>query len=693
MNLDDLNESQRKAVTFTGKHLLVLAGAGTGKTKTIISRAAYLISQGVNPGKIQILTFTKRSASEIVSRVKASLTINQAQTLNGSTFHSWCNQLLTKYPNLFGTKSFTVIDEDDQVSIMKIVCGKKDVVFEDIRIKPQGLIDLYSFSRNTKRNLTETIRFKLFNNLFDSETEEKIKVLKGKLEVILRDYEQRKKERKYLDYDDIIQVVATRMKVDEQAKKLISSQYEHILVDEMQDTNPLQWEFLEPFQDICCLFCVGDDAQSIYSFRGADFRNVHLFTERVKDSEIYKLEDNYRSTQEILDISNWILEKSTINYNKKLHAVRGNGFLPTIMNVNNEWDEARWIADKIIEYYTQKNKIYADHLVLSRSGFYTRTLEAIFIQKKIPYIKFGGRKFMESAHIKDVFSSLRIVNNYDDEIAWIRFLTLWEGIGEIKASKYINELLNFKNIQECITWLYTIHKNDINVIIPEILKSILNNQNDVQKALICAHKLMEKRLSIIYKTDWENKRRPDFPVLSVLASNYSNLGEFITECLLDASPKVSSEPALTLSSSELLRTEIENDKVIISTIHSAKGLESDICFIVNVSPKAFPSTISIGNIDEIEEDRRILYVALTRAKNELIITRKLESIHAENRITTTESSPNENNAGAFTVEEQYFLNGLPDEIAEQGIIETQRREVKDLDKPNSLGIEYGMDFS
>ena len=152
MNLDELNESQKKAVVYNGKHLLVLAGAGTGKTKTIISRAAYLISQGVSPSKIQILTFTKKSASEIVSRVKGSLTINQAQTLNGSTFHSWCNQLLTKYPNLFGTKSFTVIDEDDQVSIMKIVCGKKDVIFEEIRIKPQGLVDLYSFLSMIERN-------------------------------------------------------------------------------------------------------------------------------------------------------------------------------------------------------------------------------------------------------------------------------------------------------------------------------------------------------------------------------------------------------------------------------------------------------------------------------------------------------------------------------------------------------------
>lgn len=683
MNLDDLNESQRKAVTFSGKHLLVLAGAGTGKTKTIISRTAYLISQGVSPSKIQILTFTKKSASEIVSRVKGSLTINQAQTLNGSTFHSWCNQLLTKYPNLFGTKSFTVIDEDDQVSIMKIVCGKKDVVFEEIRIKPQGLVDLYSFSRNTKRNLTETIRYKNFNNQFDSDTDEKIKVVKGKIEAILRDYEQRKKERKYLDYDDILQVVATRMKVDEQAKNLISSQYEHILVDEMQDTNPLQWELLEPFQNICNLFCVGDDAQSIYSFRGADFRNVHLFTERVKDSEIYRLEDNYRSTQEILNISNWLLEKSTIDYNKKLHSVRGAGILPTIFNVNNEWDEARWIADKIIDNYTHKNKIYSDHLVLSRSGFYTRTLEAVFIENKIPYVKYGGRKFMESAHIKDVFSALRVVNNMDDEIAWIRFLMLWEGIGEIKASKYINELLDFKNIEECITWLNSIHKNDVNVIIPQILKYILENRYDVQKALIGAYQLMEKKLSSMYKEDWDNKRRPDFPVLSVLANSYSNIGEFITECLLDAST--------TPAASGLNQIEKDNDKVIISTIHSAKGLESDICFVVNVSPKTFPSLMSLGNIDEIEEDRRVLYVALTRAKNELIITRNTESIYAESQKNLEQED--DNIKDLITIEEQYFLNGLPDEIAEQGIIEVQRRQAKDLNKPNSLNIDYGMDFS
>ena len=635
------------------------------------------------------MTFTKRSASEIVSRVRASLTTNQAQTLNGSTFHSWCNQLLTKYPNLFGTKSYTVIDSDDQVSIMKIICGNKSLAYEDIKIKPQGLIDLYSFARNTKRNLTETIRFKLFKNLSDKETDEKVSALKVKIEVILKGYEQRKKERKYIDYDDILQVVANRMKIDEQARNLISSQYDHILVDEMQDTNPLQWELLEPFQNICNLFCVGDDAQSIYSFRGADFKNVHLFTERVKDSEIYKLEDNYRSTQEILDISNWLLEKSTVSYNKRLNAVRGKGNLPKILNIENDWDEARWIADRILDNYTHKNKVYSDHLILSRSQFYTIKIQAVFLEKKIPYVTYGGRKFMEAAHIKDVISALRVVNNIDDEIAWIRFLTLWEGIGEVKAAKYISDLLNFKNIEECIFWLNTIYQNDQNVIIPEILKCVADNRNNVQQAVNGAYKLMEKRLSISYKEDWDNKRRPDFPVLAVLANNYSNLGEFITECILDASTSISN--SVTLSGSDLEQTDKNKDKVIISTIHSAKGLESDICFVVNVSPKAFPSIMSLGDIDEIEEDRRVLYVALTRAKNELIITRNKNSIYGETKLLPN-SNPDGNDYN-HTIIDAYFLNGLPDELAEQDAIEVFKRQVQDLDKPNTLEVDHGMDFS
>lgn len=692
MELNELNESQRKAVTFEGKHLLVLAGAGTGKTKTIISRAAYLISKGVNPSKIQILTFTKRAASEIVTRVKSSLNENQAHTLNGSTFHSWCNQLLTKFPNLFGTKSFTIIDQDDQVSIMKMVCGKNYIQFEDLRIKAQGLIDLYSFARNTKRNLTDTIRLKLFNNLNDDTTNKKIEEIKPKLEVLFKGYELKKKERKYLDYDDMLLVVAIRLQKDSEARKIISSQYEHILVDEMQDTNPLQWDLLNPFQNICHLFCVGDDAQSIYSFRGADFKNVHSFKDRVENSEVYILEDNYRSTQEILDISNWLLKKSPINYNKELKSVRGKGFEPVISNIENEWEEAHWISDTIIKNYTHNSKIYKDHLILSRSQFYTRTLQAVFIQKKIPYVTYGGRKFMESAHIKDLVSALRVVNNIDDEIAWVRFLTFWEGIGEIKAARYINQILDLNNIEDCIEWLESIILENDGAVISKVIRTIYENKSDLKKAVNDSYKLMENRLAKTYIQDWENKRKPDFPVLGLLAENYSTLGEFITECTLDNSTSINNSP--TLASSTIDESE-NKDHVIISTIHSAKGLESDICFVLNVSPKAFPSPWTLGNEDEIEEERRVLYVALTRAKNELFITRNINSIHAE-RKSIENLSPEQENAKKQEqelIQEQYFLNGLPENMTEQVTIERFKKEMNDIEEPNEIDLSTGMDFS
>ncbi len=688
MDFSSLNESQKKAVTFEGKHLLVLAGAGTGKTKTIISRASYLIACGIDPSKIQILTFTKKAASEIVSRVKSSLYQGQVKALKGSTFHSWCNQLLTRYPSIFGLKKFTIIDEDDQLSLIKIVCGNKNVEFEGSRIKPGDLLDLYSFGRNTKRNLSETIRCKLFNNSNEKEAEEKIISLKSKLEIILLSYERKKRERAYLDYDDILQIVANRLKIDDQAKILIGSQYEYILIDEMQDTNPLQWELLEPLQNICNLFCVGDDAQSIYSFRGADFKNVYLFGERVKNSEVCRLEDNYRSTQEILDLSNWLLEKSQINYNKRLRAVRGKGVIPEILNVTNEWEEANWVADKIIDNFTKNNKCYNDHLVLARYQSLTKKIQAVFIERKIPYVTYGGKKFMESAHIKDVMSVLRVVNNIYDEIAWMRFLTIWAGIGEVKASRCINELLSLSDIHECIECMKVVKFDDGNPTISNILEAVEEGKLNVSKALTGAFKLMEERLSINYKEDWETKRRPDFEVLEVLANSYSTLGDFINESILDSSININSSP--TLNQSRIDKYE-GKDQVIISTIHSAKGLEADVCFVLNVTPSIYPSSRSIGDLDKIEEDRRLLYVALTRAKNHLYITRNKNSIYAEPKIT--EMNYETKTDEGKTIEERYFFNGLPDKLVTQESVNLSIAKISEPKSHGLINIEYGMDFN
>jgi DNA helicase-2/ATP-dependent DNA helicase PcrA len=681
MNLDELNESQKKAVTFNGKHLLVLAGAGTGKTRTIIARAAYLISTGVEPSNIQILTFTKRAASEIITRVKSSLETNQAQNLRGSTFHSWCNQLLIHFPNLFGTNSFTVIDEDDQLSIMKMVCGKNTLQFKDLKIKAQSILDIYSFGRNTKRNLTESLKIKLFSELVQNEQEKRILEIKSQIEKLIRGYEEKKRGRNYLDYDDILIVVATRLSKDSNARDIISGLYEHILVDEMQDTNPLQWELLNPFQEKSHLFCVGDDAQSIYSFRGADFKNINSFKERVEYSEVFKLEDNYRSTQEILDVSNWLLEKSSIQYNKKLKAVRGTGVLPEIINTENNWEEAEFIADKIIENYTANGKLYLDHLVLSRSGYYTTTIQAEFIKRKIPFVVYGGRKFMESAHIKDLVSAIRVVNNKDDEIAWMRYFMFWEGIGEISAVQLLEKIITLSNIENCITELEKT-KYDKNNNLSLTLNKIYQNQGKVADAVHYAYELMQARMSVNYKIDWEKKRKFDFPVLEELSRNYSTLGEFVTETLLDNT--VNKAPALM--DTDMAKSE-NNDHVIISTIHSAKGLEADTAFVINVSPGSYPVTWTFGNIDEMEEERRVLYVALTRAKNYLYITRNIHALHANSILL-------KNGGNEDIKHEEYFLTGFPEKLSTQATKQRINKGfVKDIDKPNELDIPSWTDLN
>lgn len=333
--LSELNEHQTKAASMHRQHALVLAGAGCGKTKTIIARAAYLISEGTPPHRILILTFTRRAAAEIVERVRLHLG-DAAVGLKASTFHTWCSSLIRRAPTAFGCKGFSIIDRDDQLQLFKVLRGKKS---SPPLPTAQQLCDLYSFAINTGQSLYATLLIKLPGSYEQKE----------KIAQIMLAYEARKIDRRYLDYDDILNVVAQQLSTSPETCSWVASQYDHVLVDEMQDTNPLQWKLIAPLRSQVTLFCVGDDAQSIYAFRGADFRNVHSFSERVADSIALKLEQNYRSTQEILDVSNWLLSESPINYAKHLVAARGCGERPQLHTFANEWEEGRWIADDLTE--------------------------------------------------------------------------------------------------------------------------------------------------------------------------------------------------------------------------------------------------------------------------------------------------------------------------------------------------------
>ncbi|WP_405253037.1 ATP-dependent helicase [Dokdonia sp. Asnod3-C12] len=680
--MDSYNTKQREAITFDGKHLLLLAGAGTGKTKTIVGRAEYLIQSGVRPEKIQILTFTKRAASEIVERVKAGLPAGTSGAINGSTFHSWCNQLIVKFPNLFGAASFTVIDPDDQLSLMKMACGNASEEYGKVRIKPQQILDIFSFARNTRSNLTDTIRKLLYKGKDDPQVTEDIATLRPQLEHLIKEYQLQKKRQQYLDYDDLLLVIANRLNKDEKAREILASSYEHILIDEMQDTNPLQWFLLKPFEHICHLFCVGDDAQSIYSFRGADFKNVHLFKERVADATVKVLDKNYRSTQEILDISNWLLEKSPVQYNKKLISSRGPGKAPVILNVNNQFEEANYIANKILEAFSSGGSSFSDFLILSRSQYYTRPLQAVFLQKKIPYQTFGGRKFLEAAHIKDLVAVLRVINNPLDEIAWIRFFTFIHGIGAVKATSYMTEVMQIAPEDIRPDTFTSIISGTEGEKVSKFYKTVFDNKGNVKQAIKELYSAMEFDLAMKYSKDWTEKRKGDFPVLEMLSENYATLGAFISEGILDNAAHVSGQN--TLEGSKLTTTD-HQDHVTISTVHSAKGLEADVCFVLNVSPKSYPSSYSLGNLEEVEEDRRVLYVALTRAKNELIITRATESINAFHHKTDTQEELGENSA--------YFLEELPNHLATQTSPKSTFTAHKDAAVKNDIDLDLGMDFS
>ena len=651
--LKELNSRQHIAACVPTQHTLVLAGAGTGKTKTIVARAAYLISNGTPADRIHILAFTRKSANEIIERVKVYLG-SEAQGLRASTFHTWCISLMRRAPKLFNRKGFTVIDRSDQLQLFKLFRGKANK-----NELPQAAVicDIYSLARNTLKPLGELLK----NELPDYEESYK------KIAQIMVAYENRKSERNYLDYDDILDVVAKTIATSEKAKKWVVSKYDHLLVDEMQDTNPLQWSILSPLKDSVLLFCVGDDAQSIYGFRGADFKNVHHFNERVESSNTLILEDNYRSYQEILDLSNWLLSQSPLNYGKQLKAVRGSGPKPVLFNFDSEWDEARWIAEDIRDKYnTGKN--YRTNMVLVRSSSIARKIETVFLEKDIPYQFIGGAKLLETAHIKDLLSVLRIVGNPYDEIAWMRYLTLWPGIGDKTASKIIDRVFDENDFNKITEYLFSEKKLARQAA--QTIQNVYLHSDNVSNAIDEAYKNMEELLSKRYaKNEWE-KRKNDFKLLGKLAKKHTSILAFIEEYILDP-----------ISTTQV--TEAENkDVVTIITIHSAKGSESETCYVINVSPGSYPGPYSVGDIDDIEEERRVLYVALTRAKNELILTRRGKSFWS----TTKHDEDGQ-------LMETYFLNQLPSELVEEHFEETFNMDVENISSDVSNPIHVGIDLS
>ncbi|MDV8154733.1 ATP-dependent helicase [Acinetobacter bereziniae] len=656
--IDELNPQQKQAATTKNKHSLVLAGAGCGKTKTIVARAAYLIDQGIPANQIQILTFTRRSASEIVARVELALG-DQARGLRASTFHTFCMYLLRRAPKAFGLDQFSIIDRDDQLMLFRLIRGKDDKNNPNALPKPQQLCDLYSFARNTRQKLSLALEKQLPEFL----------EYKDQIAEIMKEYESRKRTRSFLDYDDILAVVASALAQSEGLVEYVASLCQYMLVDEMQDTNPLQWAILEPLKEKTSLFCVGDDAQSIYGFRGADFENIHHFKDRVPDAEIFKLEKNYRSTQEILDLSNWLLEQSPIHYDKKLEAYRGDGLKPRMHVFPNEFDEAKWIAIDIKERHLLEGSSWNDHMVLVRSAFAARHIEAAFIQANVPYRFIGGMKLLETAHVKDLLSLLRVIANPLDDIAWMRFLTLWNGVGDVGASKLAQQLLLDPDIEKITEKLEKFGRIPDHTLL--IMKQMSVLKTEVEACVRLGVEAILNQLEENYaKKDW-HKRVGDFDLVKQLASKHSQLSEFLEEYVLDP-----------VSISEIER-QSQDDVVTLITIHSAKGTEQKVCYVANVSAGQYPHARAQGDFDEVEEERRVLYVALTRAQNELILTKQNLNFWAHRQ---TDEQGREI--------ESYFFNDLTRNLCTTETHYRQREQtVKSaLIERQAINLDFGIDL-
>lgn len=663
--LSSLNEEQQRAVTFSGKHALVIAGAGTGKTRTIIHRAVYLLSQGVRPDKILILSFTRKSAREIVERIKQFQDAGSTLNLSGQTFHSWCSQIIKNNPQVFEQYDYTLLDSEDVDSLFKLLFTQKYKNNKTVDQKLYSKIQsVYSYMLNTRKPLIEAIKLQECTNMSEDETEKYIKDNEPVFKEIMRDYIAYKKKNKLFDYDDLLYITANGLAQNEEARKFISSKYEHILVDEFQDTNPLQYQLLESFYDNCHLFCVGDDAQSIYAFRGADFKSMHNFTKIVPNSSKLYLNTNYRSTQEILDISNWLLEQSSIDYNKHLKAYRGQGAKPVIEYVYDEYSEANSVTDKILLYFMNKNIDYSSHMVLSRTLSGLRQVEGACVMKKIPYKIYGGSSLMKSRHIRDVVSAMRIIANYKDGLAWHRYLQLWNKIGPATAVNLSEYMVNADNLEQALEILKT---KKIDKRVWEVLEAAFPYSSSPSEMITKILTLMDLRFAEIYKEEWLNWRKQDFAVLEEIAASTTSVTEFITEYILDP----------TLESS-FLDADKPKECVILSTIHSAKGLEADVCHLLNVTPYSYPSKRAVKEGEEsIEEERRCLYVALTRAKNELILYSRY--------FTTAGSGMTD-----YTGQSHYFFNELPEELYDLNGSLSQKDKENAVYKGSKISVDIDL---
>jgi len=614
INIDyasELNEQQLAAVTASPGPLLVIAGAGSGKTRTLTYRVAYLLENGIDPRNILLLTFTNKAARQMLDRVANLLPVD-ASGLWGGTFHSIGNRMLRRHGSALGYSSgFTIMDREDQKDLINTVVAAAGINPKEIRF-PKGdvLADLFSFTVNTERPMDELLaeKFPYFLPLLEQ------------INDVHTRYEKRKKSTNSMDFDDLLEKTLRMLKEHEEIAAFYRRQFQFILVDEYQDTNKIQADLIDTLaSEHRNVMVVGDDAQSIYSWRGANFKNILAFPARYPDAQVFKIELNYRSVPDILRVANAAIAANVQQFRKQLSATRPtNSVKPAVVGLNDGSEQAQFVAQRILEL--RDEGIELDEIaVLYRAHYHAIELQLELSRRGIPYVITSGVRFFEQAHVKDVTSFIRFITNPRDEVAFKRMVKLLPGIGGKSADNLWRAWESKLNEHgEVTSWSERLLAMAVGAKSKKSWEQLAHTLDEIAPGgqpnppseMITS--IVEAVYDEYAKANFINYelRREDLNQLAAFARQFKDVHEFLSQLALISN--IDAEPTLDQTA--------DNEAVNLSSVHQAKGLEYHTVFVIWLADGMFPSTRSLETRDAIEEERRLFYVAITRARDELYLT-------------------------------------------------------------------------
>jgi DNA helicase-2/ATP-dependent DNA helicase PcrA len=607
----ELNEQQLSAVTAPPGPQLIIAGAGSGKTRTLTYRVAYLLENGIDPRNILLLTFTNKAARQMLDRVANLLPID-ASGIWGGTFHSVGNRILRRHGSAIGYNSgFTIMDREDQKDLINTVVASAGIDPKEIRF-PKGdvLAEIFSFVINTETPMEQLLaeKFPYFLPLL-----EKIKDVQER-------YEKKKKATNSMDFDDLLQKTLTMLQQHENISEFYRRQFQFILVDEYQDTNKIQADLIDLLaSEHRNIMVVGDDAQSIYSWRGANFQNILEFPKRYPDAQVFKIEMNYRSVPEILEVANAAIVANVDQFKKNLQPTReSSAAKPGIVALNDGNEQAQFVAQRILELRDEDVDLN-EVAVLYRAHYHALELQLELSRRGIPYQITSGIRFFEQAHIKDVISFLRLVANPRDEVAFKRMVKLLPGIGNRSADNLWNAWdKSLSDSCEVASWSERLlpmnvsakskkHWTQLAHTLDEIAPG--GQPNPPSEMITSVVEAIYDDYAKVNFTNYE-LRKEDLTQLAAFARQFKDLNDFLSQLALISNVDAEVAPNQTA----------DREAVNLSTVHQAKGLEFHTVFVIWLTDGMFPSSRSMDERKDLEEERRLFYVAVTRAKDELYLT-------------------------------------------------------------------------